>query len=102
MDEPGARLNVSIRRDYDPSEGRIVLTEKSLDDLTFEEAIKKLEDTIEKMEQKELSLEEMLNSFQEGIKLTHHCKNILTHAEKKIDMLLEDGTAVEYKKEESF
>ncbi len=74
----------------------------SLDDLTFEEAIKKLEETIDKMEQKELTLEEMLNCFQEGIKLTRHCKNILNHAEQKIEMLLEDGTTIEYSKEESF
>lgn len=76
------------------------MVEKSLEDLTFEEAIKKLEATIEKMEQEELTLEESLNNFQEGMKLTRHCKNILNQAEQKVEMLLEDGTTVEYSKEE--
>ena len=75
------------------------MTEKSLEELTFEEAIKKLEETIEKMEQNELTLEEALQNFQEGMKLTRHCKNILNHAEHKIELLLEDGTTTDYLKE---
>ncbi len=80
----------------------ILLLEKPLEALTFEEAVKKLEETIERMERDDLSLEETLNQFQEGIKLTRHCKRILQQAEQKIELLLEDGTKVEYHDEDDF
>jgi len=75
------------------------LTEKPLEDLSFEEAIKKLEITIEKLEKEELTLEETLQNFQEGMKLTQHCKRILGQAEEKVELLLEDGTTVEFSTE---
>ncbi len=76
------------------------MTEKDLEELTFEEAIKKLEATLEKMEKEELTLEDSINSFQEGMKLTQHCKNILSKAEQKIEMLMDDGTMEEYRVDE--
>ncbi len=76
------------------------MAKKPLEDLTFEEAIKKLESTVEKLEKEELTLDETLQNFKEGMKLTQHCKNILSQAEEKVELLLEDGTKVEFSSED--
>ena len=60
----------------------------------FEEALEKLSALVEKMESGDLSLEESLKIFEEGIKLSKDCQNALTDAEKKVQALLleEDQT----------
>jgi exodeoxyribonuclease VII small subunit len=63
------------------------------DDIKFEEALSKLEGIVEKLESGELSLEESLSAFEEGIRLSRLCSKQLDAAEKKIEILLkgEDG-----------
>ena len=65
--------------------------EKSLD---FEKSLAKLESIIEQLEDGELPLNESIKTFEEGVKLTKHCQELLTKAELKIQKLLEkdDGT----------
>ena len=60
----------------------------------FEEALEKLSALVEKMESGDLSLEESLKIFEEGIKLSKDCQNALSDAEKKVQTLLleEDQT----------
>ena len=60
----------------------------------FEEALEKLSVLVEKMESGDLSLEESLKIFEEGIKLSKDCQNALSDAEKKVQALLleEDQT----------
>tara|TARA_A100001011_G_scaffold51672_1_gene49747 strand:+ start:155 stop:391 length:237 start_codon:yes stop_codon:yes gene_type:complete len=60
----------------------------------FEEALEKLSALVEKMESGDLSLEESLKIFEEGIKLSKDCQNALSDAEKKVRALLleEDQT----------
>ncbi len=60
------------------------------ENLSFEEAIERLEKTVQKLEQGELSLEESLSSFQEGIKLSRHCREILAKAEYRVEYLLKE------------
>ena len=62
----------------------------------FEEALEKLSALVEKMESGDLSLEESLKIFEEGIKLSKDCQNALTDAEKKVQALLleEDQTNI--------
>ena len=58
----------------------------------FEEALEKLSTLVEKMESGDLSLEESLKVFEEGIKLSKDCQNALSDAEKKVQaLLLEEG-----------
>ena len=61
----------------------------------FEEALEKLSALVEKMESGDLSLEESLKIFEEGIKLSKDCQNALSDAEKKVQALLleEDQTS---------
>ena len=65
--------------------------EKNLD---FEKSLVKLENIIEALEDGDLPLNESIRTFEEGVKLTKHCQELLTKAELKIQKLLEkdDGT----------
>ncbi len=51
-----------------------------------------LEQLVEQLEKGEISLEESLQSFERGIKLTRTCQKALQEAEAKVQILLEkDG-----------
>ena len=56
-------------------------------DLSFEEALKKLEGIVESMESDELPLETLLARFEEGTRLAKICQSKLTEAELKIQQL---------------
>lgn len=55
----------------------------------FEESLARLERLVEKMESGELSLEDSLKTFEEGIKLTRECQQALKDAEQKVKALVE-------------
>jgi exodeoxyribonuclease VII small subunit len=55
--------------------------------MPFEEALKKLEAIVEKMESEELPLEDLLAQYQEGTRLTKICQEKLADAELKIQQL---------------
>ena len=59
--------------------------------IQFEEAFKRLEDIVNKMESGDLSLEESMTLFEEGIKLTETCKSRLEAAEQNIQLLTKDS-----------
>ena len=54
----------------------------------FEEALANLENLVEAMEAGDLSLEESLKAFEQGIKLTRECQQALEQAEQKVQLLL--------------
>jgi exodeoxyribonuclease VII small subunit len=58
--------------------------------MTFEKAMKKLEEIVQELEAGQLSLEESLKKFQEGVKLSKFCSSKLDETEKKITLLLKD------------
>jgi exodeoxyribonuclease VII small subunit len=58
----------------------------------FEHALADLQTLVERLENGELSLEDSLSAFEQGIRLTRECQDALTQAEQKVQMLLErDG-----------
>ena len=57
----------------------------------FEEQLTALESVVERLERGELSLEESVRLFEEGLKLSNACKKELEAAEGKIQMLVERG-----------
>ena len=63
----------------------------------FEEALKKLEDIVREMESGDLTLEESLKSFEEGIRLSRFCAKKLDEAERRIEILLknEEGSDIQ-------
>ena len=60
----------------------------------FEQSLKKLEELVERMEQGDLSLEESLKTFEEGVKLTRECQQALANAEQKVKLLIEENGKV--------
>ena len=48
-------------------------------------------DMVEQMEDGELSLEESLKAFEQGVKLTHECQQALQEAEQKVQLLSEQS-----------
>ncbi|TBU78730.1 exodeoxyribonuclease VII small subunit [Pseudomonas daroniae] len=60
--------------------------------LDFEQSLTDLQTLVERLENGELSLEESLSAFEQGIRLTRDCQASLTQAEQKVQILLErDG-----------
>lgn len=53
--------------------------------LSFEQAIKKLTDIVSKIEEGQVSLEQSLTQYEQGMELIKHCRAILQKAEKKIE-----------------
>ena len=58
--------------------------------MTFEKAMQKLEEIVKELETGELSLEDSLKKFEEGVKLTKYCSCMLDETEKKVALLLKD------------
>lgn len=56
----------------------------------FEEAMERLENIVESLEKGDLSLEESLKVFEEGMKLVSFCSGKLDEAEQKVTMLIKD------------
>jgi exodeoxyribonuclease VII small subunit len=62
----------------------------------FEISLKKLEDAVARLESGELSLDDSLKAFEEGIKHAAICSRKLNEAEKRVELLLRqrDGSFV--------
>ena len=58
---------------------------------SFEEAMKQLEEIANELEKGNLSLEESVIKFEEGMKLSKQCSDMIESAEKKITILMKDG-----------
>ncbi|MCM8796341.1 MAG: exodeoxyribonuclease VII small subunit [Candidatus Omnitrophica bacterium] len=59
-------------------------------EIKFEEALKRLEKIIAELEEGNLSLDEALKKYQEGIELSRVCHGRLENAKKKIDILVKN------------
>ncbi len=57
-------------------------------DMKFEEALKKLEESVEQLETGDLPLEKALEVFENGIKMSRLCTKKLEEAEQKVELLL--------------
>lgn len=64
-------------------------------ELSFEEAMEKLEEIANNLEKGNLNLEESVKQFEEGMKLSKKCNEILESAEKKITILIQNGDNLE-------
>jgi exodeoxyribonuclease VII small subunit len=64
-------------------------------EMKFEEALKRLEKIVEELENGSLSLDDSLEKYEEGIRLSKACAKKLEVARKKVEILLksEDGSA---------
>lgn len=56
--------------------------------MEFEKKLSRLEEIVAKMEAGDLSLEDSLKSFEEGVRLSRECNGQLSAAEQKVKLLL--------------
>lgn len=54
---------------------------------TFEAALEKLQTLVKRMESGQLPLEEALQAFEEGVRLSRYCQQHLAAAEQKVEQL---------------
>lgn len=57
-------------------------------EVNFETALQKLESIVEGLENGDLSLEDALKQYEEGVKLADLCTKKLTEAEKRVEVLM--------------
>lgn len=57
------------------------------EEIKFEKAMEKLEKIVDDLETGNISLEDALKKYEEGVKLSRICRERLSQAEKKIEML---------------
>lgn len=65
--------------------------------MDFEKKLHRLEEIVLKMEKGDLSLEDSLKFFEEGVKISRECHSRLTEAEAKVKVLMsvdENGNAI--------
>jgi exodeoxyribonuclease VII small subunit len=58
---------------------------------TFESSLGDLEKIVRKLEDGEMSLEESLKLFEDGVKISRECQERLNQAERRIEVLLKDS-----------
>ena len=61
---------------------------------TFEEMMENLEKISSELENGDLTLDQSMAKFEEGMKLSKKCSEILDKAEKKIKILIQDGDSI--------
>ena len=62
---------------------------------SFEEQLAQLEAVVDRLERGELTLEESVRLFEEGVRLSNSCKGELDAAEGRIQILLETPNGVQ-------
>ena len=66
------------------------MTNTSGSEKRFEIALAELEKLVEQLESGDLSLEDSLTAFEQGVGLVKYCNQKLTDVEKKIELLVRD------------
>ncbi len=56
-------------------------------ELKFEHALKRLEEIVEEMEAGEVSLDDLLKKYEEGVRLAQFCQAKLGEAQQRIELL---------------
>ena len=64
------------------------------EDLSFEEALSELEGIVGELERGETSLEASIDRFERGMALARRCEDRLGEAEKKVGVLLKEGSRI--------
>lgn len=57
----------------------------------FEQNLMQLEQLVKKMESDQLSLQDALSYFEQGVQLASQCQHTLEHAQQKVDVLLKSA-----------
>ncbi len=63
--------------------------------VSFESKLNQLEELVHQLEQEDLSLEDSLKVFEQGVKLSRQCQSALEKAEQKIIQLTQNDVSTE-------
>ena len=68
------------------------MTDKPIEQMTFEEALAELEGVVTRLERGDVPLDDSINLYERGAKLRQHCQDKLQQAEEKVSRItLGDG-----------
>jgi exodeoxyribonuclease VII small subunit len=77
---------------YEHYKSKHMSTKNKNNPVDFDKKLTELESIVSKLESGEMPLEQALQHFEQGIKLTQHCNKALTEAEQSVKRLLsKDG-----------
>lgn len=68
------------------------MTDRPVEEMTFEEAIRELEAVVHRLERGEVALEESIALYERGTRLRERCESKLKDAEAKIEKITLDGS----------
>ena len=72
------------------------MTDTVTDNISFEDALRELEQIVSQMENNQLPLQEALGAFKRGSALLQHCQKALADVEQQVCILNEDGKLSAY------
>jgi exodeoxyribonuclease VII small subunit len=64
---------------------------ESTDELSFEQAVEQLEQTVERLESGEVGLEECLAQYERGMRLVQRCQSVLARVQQRVKELTIDA-----------
>jgi exodeoxyribonuclease VII small subunit len=64
------------------------MTQKKIENLSFEQSLTELETIVQQLEQGEVSLEEAMSLFERGLNLSQTNQKKLKEAEQKVEILM--------------
>jgi len=64
---------------------------KKVKEISFEDSLKKLEEIVEELEKGELSLDEALKLYEEGMEFSDKCMEKLNESKQKVEKITKEG-----------
>lgn len=71
------------------------VSEETQEEMSLEEAFEKLDGILKSMEKQDVTLDESLQYYQQGVKLLKFCNDSIDRVEKQLKVLQEEGEADE-------
>jgi len=70
------------------------MNDKNVEDMTFEESLRALEELVDKLENGSLDLDKSLDIYENAIKLRDHCRKILEKSERRVQKIMETSDGI--------
>ena len=68
---------------------------KNVEEMTFEESLKALEELVDMLENGGLDLDRSLDIYENAVKLRDHCRKILEKSERRVQKIMETSGGVQ-------
>lgn len=70
-------------------------TKKPQSELSYEQAVEKLEEIVRRIESGQVGLEDSIKLYEEGMALGKRCKEILTQAEQRVEQVSREAAGLD-------